>query len=122
MAKFGKVSKARLAECDPRLQKIFNRVIEIVDCSVLCGHRGEKKQEEFFKAGKSQKHYPDSKHNKTPSLAIDVVPYPVDWTDIVRFKNLAKIVKDTANYFGIEIEWGGDWEHLKDYPHYQLKE
>ena len=53
MPKFGSSSKRRLATCDERLQKVFNEVIKHVDCSVLCGHRGEYDQNKAFEEGKS---------------------------------------------------------------------
>ena len=43
MPRFGKRSNVNLASCDERLQKIFNKVIQHVDCSVLEGHRGEER-------------------------------------------------------------------------------
>ena len=47
MPRFGKRSRERLATCDERLQKVFNEVINYVDCSVLEGHRGERKQNRY---------------------------------------------------------------------------
>ncbi len=63
-----------------------------------------------------------SKHNHTPSLAIDIAPYPIDWNDIGRFTQLSKIVLDIAKNINIEITWGGHFKTLKDYPHYEIKE
>jgi len=53
--------------------------------------------------------------------AFDIAPYPIDWKNIARFKQLAEHIKKTAKKLGINIEHGGDWKTLKDYPHYQLK-
>lgn len=119
MSYFSKRSKENLSQCDPRLQKIFNEVILITNCSVICGHRGEEEQNKAYTEGKSKLKYPQSKHNKTPSLAVDVVPFPIDWDDIDRFKELASKVKQVAEDLEINIECGCDWK-WKDYPHYEL--
>ena len=81
MPRFGKKSKERLATCDERLQKVFNEVINYVDCSVLEGHRDERKQNQYFSEGKSKVQYPFGRHNTKPSRAVDVAPYPIDWND-----------------------------------------
>ena len=64
--------------------------------------------------------WPNGKHNKKPSLAVDVVPYPVDWSDIERFIRFGWFVKGLAIGLGIKIRWGGDWKRFKDYPHFEL--
>ena len=53
MPHFGKKSKERLATCHEDLQKVFNEVIKVVDCSVLEGHRDERRQEQLFSEGKT---------------------------------------------------------------------
>lgn len=53
--------------------------------------------------------------------AIDIAPYPINWKNIERFKKLSEHIFKKAKELGIEIEWGGNWTSLKDYPHYQLK-
>lgn len=137
MAKFSKRSKENLATADDRLQRLFNAVIEKVDCTVIYGHRDPDTQFELFKKGRELRDGEwiktgatvtnlDGKiklsyHNYSPALAVDVVPYPIDWEDISRFKSFAQIVKSTAKELGIEVEWGGDWKSFKDYPHWQVK-
>ena len=85
MPRFGKSSKKRLLTCDKRLQDVFNEVIKYVDCSVLEGHRGEERQNKLKEEGKSKVSYPKGRHNASPSRAVDVVPYPVDWKARERF-------------------------------------
>jgi peptidoglycan L-alanyl-D-glutamate endopeptidase CwlK len=121
MPKFSVISKERLDTCHPDLIRLMNEVIKHTDISILCGHRGEEEQNKAFNDGKSKVRFPFSKHNKTPSLAVDIAPYPIDWNDIQRFKDLAEIVKDAADKLDISVEWGGDWVKFKDYPHWQLK-
>ena len=129
MPYFGKSSKKRLSTCDDRLQKVFNEVIEHVDCSVLCGHRGKDDQNKAYKEGKSKAKYPNGRHNRQPSLAVDVSPYPIDWKDLERQTLFAGFVLGIAKQMGIDLIWGNDWDGdfetkdtgLKDYPHFELK-
>ena len=128
MFKFGKKSRERLATCDERLQRVFNEVINYVDCSVLEGHRGEERQEKLFKDGKTKVHYPNGRHNASPSRAVDVVPYPVDWDDRERFHLFAGVVLGIAYSMDIALRWGGDWNQnfevddnqFDDFPHFEL--
>ena len=128
MPKFGKRSKERLATCDERLQKVFNEVINYVDCSVLEGHRGEREQNKYFAEGKSKVQYPLGRHNAKPSRAVDVVPYPIDWNDRERFHLFAGFVLGIAYSMDISLRWGGDWNqnfevddnNFDDFPHFEL--
>ena len=122
MPHFSEKSKQRLSTCHPWLQDICNEGIKIYDFSVLCGHRNETAQMIAFQEGRSKLEWPKSKHNKTPSLAVDLAPYPIDWKDLERFYHLAGIIKGLAFQMKIPITWGGDWLNFKDYPHYEIKE
>lgn len=114
MPKFGKESLAKLATCDERLQKIFKEVIKGIDCQVLEGHRGQKAQDAAFAAGNSKLKWPKGEHNATPSRAVDVAPWPVDWKDMRRFDFFAGYVKGTAAQMGLKVRWGGDWDSDND--------
>ncbi len=61
-----------------------------------------------------------SNHNSNPSKAIDVAPFPIDWNNIQRFLDMAKVIKESAKTVGVEITYGGDWK-MKDYPHFEVK-
>jgi hypothetical protein len=117
MPKFSKVSRDRLAECDDRLQELFNLVIRVKDCAVLCGFRGEKEQNEAYAGGYSHVKWPKGKHNRQPSLAVDVAPWPINWEDEARFREFGNFVMGVAWGLGIPIRWGAEWG---DYPHYEL--
>ena len=112
----------------PDLQHLFNEVIKYIDCTVIFGHRTEEEQEEQFRLGHTKLHFPRSKHNSKPSLAVDVVPYPIDWNNRERFVYFAGIVKGIAFNMGLVIRWGGDWDSdndlrdqiWMDLPHYEL--
>ena len=121
MAKFGKRSRSNLATCHADIQKVLNEAIKYFDFSVICGYRGKKAQNEAYKKGFSKLKFPLGKHNKKPSLAVDLAPYPIDWKDNLRFAFMAGVIMTIADQMGIELEWGGHWKSFKDYPHFQLK-
>lgn len=120
MPKFGTSSKKHLAGAHPLLQQLFNEVIKDIDCTILDSQRGRADQEKAFKLGHSKAHFGQSAHNWNPSVAMDVVPSPLDWDDTAAFKALAKVVKAKAKALNIPVVWGGDWPNFKDYPHYEL--
>ena len=128
MAKFSERSLRRLSTCDVKLQSLFKEVIKHVDCSILEGHRDERRQEQLFEEGKTKVHYPFGRHNSKPSRAVDVTPYPVDWSDRERQTLFAGFVLGVASRMGINIRWGGDWDKdwkvrdnkFDDFPHFEL--
>ena len=130
MPYFGNRSKKNLVTCDKRLQDLFNKVITHVDCSVIEGHRDQERQDKLYKEGKTKVKYPNGRHNADPSLAVDVVPYPIDWKDRERFHLFAGYVLGVARSMGINLRWGGDWDQdwtvsdnrFDDFPHYEIKE
>ena len=134
MPLYSKTSMGRLEECHPDLQTIFKEVVKYFDNTIMCGHRGEQDQNEAFEKGFSKLKFPQSKHNKTPSLAVDAVPYPVDWKDTKRMihfagyvMGIAKLLKDRG-IIEKNLRWGGDWDKdtelkdnkFQDYPHFEL--
>lgn len=117
MPKFSELSIGRLQSCDVRLQILFRKVIENYDCKVLQGHRSKAQQDEYFSVGRSKLRWPNSKHNKYPSLAVDVSPFPVpdNWgnksrSEYEKFKYFAFYVLGVADTLNIPIRWGGDWD------------
>ena len=118
----------RLATCDHRLASVVRRVAALYPCRVLEGHRGEAAQNAAFAAGKSQLRFPNGKHNALPSLAVDVVPLPVDWNNREAFSYFAGHMMMAAVMMGYELRWGGDWDRdrnlpnnsFDDLPHYEL--
>lgn len=127
MPQFSKISAARLITCDYRLQKIFNEVIKTIDCCILEGYRPKNEQDKAFHDGKSEKKWPDSLHNRQPSLAVDAAPFPIDWNDKERFYLFAANVAAIAKRLGIGIRLGCDWngdgirnEKFIDLPHFEI--
>lgn len=87
---------------------------------VICGHRGKEDQNKAFEAGTSKLKFPRSLHNKSPSLAVDLSPIPLDWNNTERFKEMADVVMKAAVDLGIALVWGGSWKGFPDLPHFQL--
>jgi peptidoglycan L-alanyl-D-glutamate endopeptidase CwlK len=131
MPKFGKTSMKRLQTCHPDIARVLEQAIKNgPDFSILCGHRTQAEQDKVVADGMSKVAWPNSKHNSTPSMAVDIVPYPVDWNDTNRFRVLAGYVLGIADAMGISLRWGGDWsrdfsekdERFRDMPHFELVE
>jgi peptidoglycan L-alanyl-D-glutamate endopeptidase CwlK len=111
MPTFGTRSKSRLATCDQRLQVLFDKVIELVDITIICGLRDKAEQDEAFSDGFSTVQWPNSRHNKAPSMAVDWAPWPIDWEDRDRFLYVAGIIYGVAREHGItNIRNGADWK------------
>lgn len=127
MPQFSGRSLTKLSECHPLLQKLMRDVIQSVDFSVICGYRNKQEQDIAYESGHSKLRWPQSKHNSNPSLAVDIVPYPIDWDNIAAFHMLSDEVKASwerlpeAEKRGWELSWGGDWKKFKDYPHWELR-
>ena len=89
MPQFSASSEESLQTCHPALQRLCRRVIETYDFTVLEGHRGKKRQNKLVEEGRSKVEWPNSMHNRKPSLAVDIAPYPIDWDAYNRFYELA---------------------------------
>lgn len=135
MPRYSQRSLGRLETCHKDLQVLFKTVVYTFDNSILSGHRGEKEQDHLYFQGLSQLQFPDSYHNKTPSLAVDAAPYPIDWEDLNRFYLFGGYVLGIAErlrsqgYMTYPVTWGGDWNgdfqikdnRFNDLVHFQLE-
>jgi peptidoglycan L-alanyl-D-glutamate endopeptidase CwlK len=82
-----------------------------------------KEQEKAFREKRTKLHYPRSTHNKLPSMAVDVAPYPVKWDNkyINRFYHFGGYVQGMADRLkeqGVishNIGFGGDWDGDRDF-------
>jgi len=130
MPVFSLRSYQQLDTCDLRLQKVLLEVIKHYDFTVIEGYRSREAQEVAFAAGKSQVHWDKSTHCTYPSQAVDVAPYPINWSDLTRFHFLGGFIMGIACRMGVKLRWGGDWdgdlnikEHsLHDPGHFELRE
>lgn len=127
MNRFSPKSEKRLRECELPLQVLMRKVLQEVDITILCGHRTAEEQDAAYSGGYSKVKYPNSKHNRIPSQAVDVAPYPVDWNNIERFEKLGEVVMrvwegmSTEEKGGWRLVWGKNFKGLVDYPHWELR-
>lgn len=132
--RFSQRSLSRLQTCHPDLQLLMVEALADPECpcdmSVLCGYRGEEEQNAAYASGASKLKFPQSRHNQTPSLAVDVAPYingAISW-EWEHYYPLAAHIKGTWQRLeqrelttgNHSLSWGGDWSSFKDGPHWQL--
>jgi peptidoglycan L-alanyl-D-glutamate endopeptidase CwlK len=149
MPKFGTKSKAVLDTCHKDIKKIMSKVVEIIDISCISGHRSPAEQKSLFDKGRDASgkvidkskvvttldgYNKKSKHNESPSHAIDIVPYPEMWSDAKKLIYVAGVVKAVAFDMYVKgetkhlLRWGGDWDKdndlgdqtFNDYPHFEI--
>lgn len=121
MPHFGNQSREKLDTCDKEIQDVLNEAIKHYDFSVIWGHRSQVDQDRAYEQGNSQLRWPQSKHNKTPSRAVDVVPYPGGFdNDDKEFYLMATHILRAAALLGVDLRWGGHWRNFKDLAHFEL--
>ena len=124
MPSFGAKSDAILSTVHPDLQRLFRRVVTRFDCKVLSGKRTSQEQELLVFAGKSK--IQNSKH--LTGYAVDVMPWPVDWSDTKRHYAFCGYVKGVSEMMGIKVRGGFDWDSdwtftdqtFHDCPHWEI--
>lgn len=115
MPKFSDTSRRELGTAHRSLQRVFLQVIKITDIKIVKGFRDKKEQDAAYKAKLSKVKWPNGKHNKVPSEAVDVYPFPIP-SDLntkeyaTRCVALNEVVQRVADSLGIQIRWGGDWD------------
>lgn len=118
MRKWGKRSAAVLQELDPRWHIVLERVLhEVADIALICGHRGQKEQNEAYDMGFSKVRWPHGKHNRFPSYAVDLQPSPMPTTEYKTIQALGYIagsLVQIAKQEGLTVRWGGDWDRDGD--------
>lgn len=130
---FSKLSVERLKTCHVDLQIILNYVAQFYNFTVLVGHRDQKTQDELYKKVPkvTNVRWPNSMHNKIPSLAVDLIPYHIEgehyrWEDLKSFAHFAGFVQAIATELYLRgkvdhvIRWGGDWDSDRDFTDQKL--
>jgi peptidoglycan L-alanyl-D-glutamate endopeptidase CwlK len=136
MNHFSDASKERLKTCHRDLQTLFAHVIQEKDCTIVCGHRDKPEQDKAFAEGKSKLQYPQSKHNKIPSWAVDAAPYikgKINWSreQLLFFAGYVQGVADRLYITGVmshRLRIGADFDgngdisddNFRDEPHFEL--
>jgi peptidoglycan L-alanyl-D-glutamate endopeptidase CwlK len=113
---FSAASLKQLATCHPDLIRVFTRVCSSWDCTVIEGKRTEARQRVYLATGASRTM--QSKHVYplgSPSLAVDVTPYPIRWKDYLRLYAFAGFVLGVANEMGVKLRSGLDWDSDRNF-------
>lgn len=130
-------SRRKLATCHEDLQRVFNEVIQHVDCTISEGYRSVERQTFLYSQGRTRPGKiitnidgvnKKGEHNYYPSHAVDATPWPIDYADIEKQYYFGGYVMATADQLGILIRWGGDWDgdeefedqKLIDLPHFEV--
>lgn len=120
---FGTRSEALLRNLNPELVGVLRLALSYneMDFTIIQTLRTVEEEEKMVAAGKSQtmnsKHLPGADGK---ARAADCAPFPIDWKDIPRFCKLNDLIQRAANELGVKIVWGGSWNTLKDFDHWEL--
>lgn len=136
MPSFSQASLDKLFDVHVDLRTLFLEVIKYVDCTIICGYRNKEAQDKAFADGNSKLRWPNGQHNKRPSMAVDVAPYPLPpWSKTVDFIYFGGYVMGIAQMLyeqgkiSHKIRYGGDFsmnnrvsdEKFLDTVHFELR-
>ena len=134
MPRLDKKSFSNLSTAHIDLQVIFFEAVKYIPLTIPFGYRSKEDQDKAFADGNSKFKWPDSKHNRSPSLAIDAYPLPIDWKNTKRFYWFSGFIIGIANRLKEEgkithrvisgCDWDGDMEitdqTFNDLGHFEL--
>lgn len=103
-------SLKNLENVHPDLVQLVKDVSLLAPIRVLCGYRDEASQDAALAAGTSKKNWPNSKHNQTPSLAVDICIQPYNPDDLKQCLYLNAYVMGFGTARGLKLRSGADWE------------
>ena len=134
-----------LATVHPDMQRVVKRAIEIstVDFIVVQGKRTWDEQARLYGQGRTVNQMAVAglpvvyaqpgkpkvtwtmKSNHLSGKAVDLVAWVnggISWdTTKGYYQVIAHAMKTAARDLGVDINWGGDWQTNKDYPHFELR-
>jgi len=124
MPHFGKRSRDRLKGVDSSLVNVLNEAVKLMDITVIEGLRTQARQDRLLASGATKVKY--SKHLE--GKAVDVAPFPIDWSDRDRFHYMGGMIRGIAQQMGINIRFGADWDsdgetkdnNFDDLVHFEL--
>jgi hypothetical protein len=94
----------------------MNEAIKYINLSIITGERGCIEQDTLYENGFSKVQFPNSKHNSSPSMAVDVVLWNrskphIRWQDKNQMSFVAGYIKAIADSKGIKIRCGWDFNN-----------
>lgn len=132
-------STTNLEGVHPDLVAVVKRALELsaVDFTVLEGVRTQERQDELWAQGRTK---PGAvvtwiqtvgAHGVQPDgwgHAVDIAPFPIDWSNLYRFDQVAQAMFAAAKELDVELRWGADWDRdgnprergETDSPHFEL--
>lgn len=141
MYTFSQKSLEQLSTLHQTLQGVLKEMIKRRNFTIVEGYRGEELQNQYFDEGKTKLRYPNGKHNRYPSRAVDIYPYPCDPLMLNPTKEYRQRAKEMwiewgswvvgfAAGYGVKLRWGFDWDGdhdlndqtFYDGPHFELVE
>ncbi|CAM0053582.1 endolysin [Vibrio phage K479] len=124
--RYSQKSLNKLSQCDDRLQRLAIRALELSKYDIGIGEtlRTVERQAELVAEGKSwtmnSRHLPNA---EGVSEALDILVYvngKLTW-EAKYFRKVIQAFITAAIEQGVQIEFGGLWESVEDWPHVQLK-
>ena len=109
----------KLKTCNPQLARLVITISLLVPLRVVECHRNKADQNKAYKQKKSKAPWPHSKHNQTPSLAVDIIPARFGYRSVAAFYMVADLMKSIGAANNMKIIWGGDWK-MRDYSHFEI--
>lgn len=119
----------KLKEAHPDLAAWFRDSVKPKhnDAHISWSFRGKEDQEKAFVERKSKLHFPLSAHNKSDdignpcALALDL--FELDFNGQARWSwGYFRTIAEECEQAGHPIFWGGHWEKLGDFDHYERAE
>ena len=134
-------SLANLDGVHPDLKRVVRRAILRTDqdFTVIEGVRTPERQRRLYAQGRTAPGPKitwtlTSRHFVNPATgyghAVDLAPFPLDWSDPAKFDRIAAAMFSAAADLGVPLRWGADWDRdgkprergESDSPHFELGE
>lgn len=119
-----------LENVHPDLVDLVNQIAGFMPIGVLCGFRDQAAQDLAVSTGHSKTPYPQSKHNASPSQAVDLCVEPYNPDDYKQLLYMNAFVMGFGTARGLKLRSGADWDGKfspstspppKDYFHIELQ-
>jgi uncharacterized protein YcbK (DUF882 family) len=120
------LQKQKLAQVDPKLAKTVEMAAKACpfDVLVVCGYRSYADQLKAYLTGKSKAKPGQSKHNKNPSQAVDLIAADMKgqplWERLDLLYDLNDQMEKAAFKNGIKITWSKTWVRFVEFCHWEL--